>query len=205
MQKTDGDADLININTQTDAELLLRVSDYDTAAFEQLYDRYSSLLFSLIKKIVNDNDAAENILAEVFITVSEKINDFDFGTNHIYTWLVTLSRNKAFDFLKRKYSDAEVPEYNEEYERLNILPKLSNEIIPIELNAAVNIREEIGKAVNGLTDAQKYVLMLLYFEGLNETEIAQKLNIPVSTVKTKLKVAVETLLEKTRELITQNG
>ena len=82
-------------SNQTDAEIMLKVAGYDSKALEQLYDRYSPILYTLIKKIVDDNENAEEILSDVFVIVWRQIDQFDFKTNNVYTWLVTLTRNKA--------------------------------------------------------------------------------------------------------------
>jgi RNA polymerase sigma-70 factor (ECF subfamily) len=196
---------LANINSQTDAELLLKVADHDTVAFEQLYDRYSSPLYSLIKKIVIEKEVAEKILREVFIIVWKRIDDFAFETDNVYTWLVLLARNKALDVLKRRRGNTVLPEYDEEFERFNIIPNISKEIKTIRLDDALKVKNDLGEIISGLTDAQRYVLSLFYFDGLSESEVAEKLKIPVPTVKSKLQVAVEILLEKTNKLVPDNG
>ena len=119
---------MVNINSQTDSELLLEVANDNTAAFEQLYDRYSSLLYSLIKKIVTDKNVAEKILYDVFVIVWKRIDDFDYETDNVYTWIVLLARKKAIDVLKRRRSNTMLPKYDDEFERFNILPNLSKKI-----------------------------------------------------------------------------
>ncbi|HLG31890.1 MAG TPA: sigma-70 family RNA polymerase sigma factor [Ignavibacteriaceae bacterium] len=180
---------------------MLKVSGSDAEAFEQLYDRYSSVLFSLIIKIVGDKNAAEKILEDVFLILWKRIDSFDFRTATVYTWLVTLARNKAVDELKRKLGNYELPAYDDNYEKNNILPRLSLEIRTLELNYILRIREKILEAVSSLTDAQKYVLMFMYFGGINEAEIAGELNIPAPTVRVKLQAAMTNFLEKVEQVI----
>jgi RNA polymerase sigma-70 factor (ECF subfamily) len=168
-------------------------------AFEQLYARYSPLLYSLVKKIVSEKDTAEKILVEVFLIFWKRIEDFE--KQNVFTSLILLARNKALDYLKRQRKNSEMPEYDDDYERFNILPKLSSKIKPLRLQDAQKIKYEIGEMIKGLTDAQRYVLSLFFFEGLNEIEISLKLKIPLSTVKSKLQVATDILLEKTRDLV----
>ena len=85
----------------TDSELMLKVAGYDSKALEHLYDRYSPILYTLIKKIVDDKEVAEEVLSDVFVIIWKKIDQFDFKTNNVYTWLITIARNKAIDTLKR--------------------------------------------------------------------------------------------------------
>ena len=90
----------LNISS-TDIELMQRVSSNDSKALEVFYNRYSSLLYTLIKKIVSEEKTAEDILSEIFVIIWRKVDQFDFNTGNVYTWLVTLARNKAVDSLKR--------------------------------------------------------------------------------------------------------
>ena len=182
----------------TDAEIMLKIASYDSKALEQLYDRYSPILFTLIKKIVTDKETAEELLSDVFVIVWRQIDQFDFKTNNVYTWLVTLARNKAIDVLNRR-GEKILPEYDEYYEKEFILPKLSPEIDSLELSDVLNKRDKLEKALGSLTDAQKYVLELSYYGGLDQGEIAGKLNIPTMTVKSKLQVAFGNLMQKVSE------
>ena len=177
---------------------MLKVAGYDSKALELLYDRYAPILYSLIKKIVTDKESAEEILSDVFVIVWRQIDQFDFMTNNIYTWLVTLSRNKAIDFLNRRLGKS-LPEYTDDYEKEFILPKLSPEIHPIELEEVLNNTNRMEKALNSLTDAQRYVLELSYYGGMDQEEIAAKLKIPTVTVKSKLQVAIGNLMQKHSE------
>ena len=80
----------------TDIELLKRVANSDSKALEILYNRYSPLLYTTIKKIVSDEEIAQQVLADVFVIVWRKIRCFDFDSNNPYTWLVILTRNSKF-------------------------------------------------------------------------------------------------------------
>ncbi len=184
--------------TMTDAEIMLKVAGYDSKALEQLYDRYAPLLYALINKIVNDKETAEETLSDVFVIVWRHIDQFDYTTNNIYTWLVTLARNKAVDVLNRR-AGKNLPEYSDEFEKEFIVPKLSSEIQPMELEEVLSNKARMEKALNSLTDAQKYVLELSYYGGMDQGEIAAKLKIPAVTVKSKLQVAIGNLMQKHSE------
>lgn len=196
----------LNISS-TDIELMQRVSENDSKALEVLYNRYSSLLYTLIKKIVREEKTAEDILSEIFVIIWRKADLFDINNGNVYTWIVTLARNKAVDTLKRSrisinnppgpqttaVQDLEI--YNDAYENKYIIPHLSNLIDPLDLRTAFSIRDDVEMALNKLTDAQQYVIYLAYYEGLTQKEIAEKLNIPLSTVKSKIKIALSNLRE----------
>ncbi|MGA7837020.1 MAG: sigma-70 family RNA polymerase sigma factor [Ignavibacteriaceae bacterium] len=178
----------------SDIEIMKRVSSYDSKALEILYNRYSPLLYTLIKKTVKEKELAEEILTEVFVIVWRKIQLFDVYKGNVYTWLVTLARNKVVDTL-RMSRVSNLPEYNDEYEDEFIIPKLSKNIDPLDVKTALSIKDSFEVALNRLTDAQKYVLYLAFYEGFTQREIAEKLNIPYSTVKSKIKIASTNLKE----------
>ncbi len=185
--------------SSTDIELMQRVASYDSKALESLYNRYSSLLYTLVKKIVNDEQAAEEVLTDIFVIIWRKVNHFDFKTGNVYAWLITLARNKAVDTLKRSRGDEDIPEYTEEYENRFIVPGLSPVIDALDIKTALNIKDNIETALNKLTDAQQYVIYLAYYEGYTEPEIAAKLNIPLPTVKSKIKIALGNLKDNLLE------
>lgn len=178
----------------TDRDAIERVVNKDSKALEALYDKYSPILFTLIKKILGDKSKAENVLADIFVIIWQKSDHYNLTSNNLYTWLVLLTRNKSIDLLKRERGEI-TEEYTDEYENQYIIPTISTEITPIEIDEAFNKRDIIYSTINNLTEAQQYVLSLAYHQGLNETQIADKLNIPLPTVKTKLRVVLNSIKE----------
>ncbi len=172
-----------------------RVAAYDSKALEILYNRYSPLLYTLIKKIAVNKELAEDILTEVFEIIWKRIELFDIYSGNVYTWLVMLARNKAVDTIRRNNKELKMPEYNNDYEENYIVPKLSKEIDTMDLETTLKIKDSFASALNKLTDAQQYVIYLAYYEGLTQKEIAEKLNIPYPTVKSKIKIASANLRE----------
>ena len=183
----------------TDAEIMLKIAGYDSKALELLYDRYAPILYTLIKKVVTDKETAEEILSDIFVIIWRRIEEFDFRTGNVYTWLITMARNKAIDVLNRR-SGKSVNEYTEEYEKEEIIPKISPEAKGIELEEVMRRKGSVEKAIGSLTDAQRYVLELSYYGGMDEEEISNKLKIPSVTVKSKLQVATGNLMDKIREV-----
>jgi RNA polymerase sigma-70 factor, ECF subfamily len=180
----------------SDLELMQEIARFESRAFEELYDRYSSLIYTIIKKIAPDDASAEQILVEVFVIIWRKVNKFDFKTGNVFTWLVSLTRNKAVDSLRRsRFSDAAAKPYDDEYEDFFILPTFLSDIDSLDFNTAFTIKPKIEKALSKLTDTQKYVLHLAYYEGFTVDEIADKLNVPVETVRSKVLTALQNLKE----------
>ena len=178
----------------TDIELIQRITNRDSKALENLYDRYSPVLYTLVKRIVVDKEKSEEILADIFVIIWQKSFMFDINSGNLYSWLINLTRNKALDFIRREKLLV-VDEYNDEYENSTILPAISTLIPSNDLDKTFNSREKIFSAFHNLTEAQQYVLSLAYYDGLTESEIAAKLNIPLLTVKSKIRVALNSVKE----------
>ena len=178
----------------TDIELIQRISNRDSKALEALYDRYSPVLYTLVKKIVNDKSKAEEVIAEIFVILWQKSSKIVVNSDNLYSWLINFTRNKALDFIRRE-SALIADEYNDEYQDKFIFPNLSAFVPPNDLEQTFNRRDKIYSAFHNLTEAQQYVLSLAYYEGLSESDIASKLNIPLLTVKSKIRVALNSVKE----------
>jgi len=173
-------------SSASDIEIMQRVAKYDSKALEILYDRYSQILYTLIKKIVEEEKAAEDILTDLFVKIWEIAGQIDFHSNNVYAWLINFARNKAIAQVRYKRNPIETSEMIFE----NSIPKLSPKIKPMNLYDVFSMKDNIVSALNKLTEAQQYVIHLAYYEGLSEKEISKKLNIPLPTVKSKIKVAL---------------
>jgi RNA polymerase sigma-70 factor (ECF subfamily) len=177
-----------------DIELIQRITNRDSKALENLYNKYSPLLYTLVKRLVVEKDTAEEILADIFVIIWQKSSMFDINSGNLYSWLIYLSRNKALDFIRREKLLI-TDEYNDEYENTVVMPNISTIIPSNDLDKIFSSREKIYSAVHSLTEAQQYVLSLAYYDGLSESEIAAKLNIPLLTVKSKIRVALNSVKE----------
>jgi RNA polymerase sigma-70 factor, ECF subfamily len=178
----------------SDLELMQEISRFESRALEELYDRYSPLLYTVIKKISPNQSTAERILTEVFVIIWRKIAKFDMNSGNVYTWLVTLARNKAVDSLRReRVAGQTVQLYDDEYEDYFIIPTFEKTMDSLDFKTAFAIKPKIEKALSKLTDTQKYVLHLAYYEGYTVDEISDKLNVPIETVRSKVMNALHSL------------
>lgn len=178
----------------SDLELMHEIARFESRALEELYDRYSSLLYTVIKKISPDQVTAEQILVEVFVIIWRKSNSFNFRSGSVFSWLVTLARNKAVDSLRReRAANNTVQFYDDDYENYFILPTFPEEMDSLDFNTAVSLKPKVERALTKLTDTQKYVLHLAYYEGYTIDEIADKLNVPIDTVRSKVMTALHSL------------
>ncbi|HET7114554.1 MAG TPA: sigma-70 family RNA polymerase sigma factor [Pyrinomonadaceae bacterium] len=179
-----------------DVELLKAVAAKDDAALGQLYDRYRLILFGVLIRILNNREEAQDVLQEVFLQVWRRAADFDENRGRPFTWLVTLARSRGIDRLRSLASR----------ERVATMAGAGAEAVEDVSDAATDaIRSEqrgvVNSALSQLPEEQKRPLMLAYFDGLTQSEIATQLGAPLGTVKTRMRSG----MMKLRELLSTKG
>ena len=164
----------------TEAELLAGLQSHDEQAFSYLYDRYSKALFSIILQIIPQQEIAEDVLQEVFLKIWQNIRSYDETKGRLYTWMLNIARNQAIDRTRSK-----------EFNNRNKTTELS-EIVYTErqtVNAGI---DDVGlkKTIGNLPDENRKLLELAYFQGYTQEEISKILNIPLGTVKTRIRATI---------------
>lgn len=138
---------------------------------------------------------AEEALVDIFVLIWRRAPAYNYNNENVYAWIISIARNKAIDIVRRTSENEVIQEYNEDYEKNYIMPALSSSLTPMDSKTAGELKANISAAFNNLTDAQRYVIELAYFDGLTESEIADRLNIPLPTVQSKIKIALTNLNE----------
>lgn len=176
--------------TTADVETLRAIAGGDEQALAALYDRYRLILFGLIVRILHSQPEAEDVLQEVFLQVWRRASDFDEKRGRPFTWLVTLARSRAIDRLRSTSARERTAD-----EAARATPDSISDA------AADAVKSEQGEIVRSalaeLPEEQRRTLLLAYFEGLTQTEIAERTGIPLGTVKTRMRSG----LIKLRELL----
>jgi RNA polymerase sigma-70 factor (ECF subfamily) len=182
----------------TDVEVLRAIAGGDEQSLSTLYTRYKLILFSLILRIVHSQPEAEDVLQEVFLQVWRKASDFDEARGRPFTWLVTLARSRAIDRLRALDS------------RDRTATEAARDV-PDSISDAADdaLKSEQGEIVRGalaeLPEEQRRILVLAYFEGLTQSEIAERLTTPLGTVKTRMRSGMirlrELLGERVKDLL----
>ncbi len=183
----------------TDAQLLEAITEGDEQALAALYDRYGSILFGLLLRILHDRAEAEDVLQEIFLRVWQRASDFDEQRGRVFTWLVTIARSRAIDRLRSLNSRERVAE---EASRESV-PSMTTNALADTL--ASEQREIVALALAEIPEEQRRTLLLAYFEGLTQSEIALRTGEPLGTVKTRtraglarLRVILRKVLESSR-------
>lgn len=177
-----------------DVELLKAIAARDEAALAELYDRYRVILFGLLLRILNNREEAEDVLQEVFLQVWRRAADFDENRGRPFTWLVTLARSRGIDRLRTLASRERA-----------VVAGARDEFAAVSDAASDAFRSEqrglVTNALDQLPDEQKLPLLLAYFDGLTQSEIASRLGAPLGTVKTRMRTG----MMKLRELLASKG
>jgi len=168
----------------SDAALIQKIVQRDESALAALYDRYASLLSSLLNRILRDTQASEEILQDVFYQLWRNAAQFDPARGSLPGWLAVIARNRAISRLRRHN-----PSEGEELLETTV-------IVPANLENALAQQQLLGRvkgALENLSSEQRAAIELAYFEGLTHSEIASKTGDPLGTVKTRIRSAVESL------------
>jgi RNA polymerase sigma-70 factor, ECF subfamily len=172
------------IDVDAEIELLRRIGRGDRESFAQLYDRFSSAVFSAAYRIVNNQQAAEDVLQEVFLQVWEKAALYDPARGKPLTWAITLTRNKAIDRLRATQRRGRLQE------SLERDAGVSEQFDGRSSFDAVDLLEKgklVAEAMRKLPPEQREALDLAFFSGLTQSEIAEHLKEPLGTIKARIR------------------
>ena len=176
-----------------------RLKAGDEHALGELFDLVAPWILGLALRILHDEDEAEEVVGDVFVQVWRHIDQHDAGRGPLVPWILSIARNRSLDALRRRrrwWRKSAHLEQAQDVEGGHSAPAGSHE-------AAVPgwpVHREVHAALAALSEEQRRVVMLSYFEGLSHREIAQRLHLPLGTVKTRLRMAHENLTEGLRHL-----
>jgi RNA polymerase sigma-70 factor (ECF subfamily) len=170
-----------------DEELMPLVGRKDPEAFEVLYDRHGGAAYSLAYRIVGDRAAAEEVTQEAFISVWRSGARFDATRGSVRSWLLSVVRNRAIDFLRSRAGKAPKLTFDDDavLEARPAAERTEDEALQRETAA------EIQGALGKLPGEQSKVIELAYFGGFSHSEIARILNLPMGTVKGRMRLGLE--------------
>jgi RNA polymerase sigma-70 factor (ECF subfamily) len=171
------------ITIQATEEVLVHGLQQKSAqALSVLYERYSAALFGVISRIINDDHLAEDVLQESFVKIWHNAESYDSTKGRLFTWMLNICRNAAIDKMRSKGFKSKKKTTGEEAIDLMANANVYQDIKP----ETIGIKE----IVNSLKPEWKQVLDLVYFGGYTHQEVSDELNLPLGTVKTRIRNAI---------------
>jgi len=178
-----------------DRELIERLQRRDAQALAELYDRYGRLVYSLILRVVRDTGVAEDLVQETFLRVWNRVQGFDAEKGSIAPWLLAVARNRAIDYLRSSTGRERNAVEFEETDHPALYTDMERDIL------ASDASRRVKAALEKLNEKQRQVIELAYFEGLSQTEMAERMGQPLGTVKTWVRTALKNLRDELGEAV----
>lgn len=164
--------------------LLRRVAQGDRHSFEELYDSFSGILFSTAYRVLNNQEAAEDVLQDVFIQIWEKAPLYDPALGKPITWAVTLTRNKAIDRLRATQRRSRL---QDSAQRESETAEQFDDRSSFDAVASGETSKLVRDAVLKLPRDQREAIELAFFSSLTQAEIAERLGVPLGTIKARIR------------------
>ncbi|MBT8324965.1 MAG: sigma-70 family RNA polymerase sigma factor [Winogradskyella sp.] len=170
------------MNTTTEEKIIQLLKKGDSYALNLLYEYYSDSLYGVILKVTKNEEIAEDALQETFIKVWKNANRYDPDKAKLFTWLFRIARNTAIDKLRS---------FNNRFKKEVQIDKSNVYILPTaDFNQEVlDLKDHVGR----LDQRYQQVLRALYFEGMTQQEASDELDIPLGTIKSRLKIGLREL------------
>jgi RNA polymerase sigma-70 factor (ECF subfamily) len=186
----------LELSGHYDEELARRLQKKEERAMADLYDRYGRLAWSVIVAIVRDTSLAEDLVQETFLRVWNRIQFFEPGRGALGPWLLAIARNRAIDHIRSVGS---------RLDRASVeLDIASHPSLFVDMERELVNKDHgriIGEALKKLNANQQRVIELAYYEGLSQTEMAERMGQPLGTVKTWVRTALTTLRAQLSEAV----
>ena len=148
----------------------------------RLYDRYSSIVYSVALRVLGDTGRAEDVLQEVFMQLWRNPGVFDSSRGNLGAWLAVIARNRAIDVIRKRQPETDIADVI-----VSVEPDMAGDA------ERARAMEKVRGALGDMPAAQRSALEMAYFEGLTHTEIAAKTGEPLGTIKTRIRAGLLTL------------
>jgi RNA polymerase sigma-70 factor, ECF subfamily len=182
----------------TDLELMAGIQGADPDALSHLYDRYNGIIKALILRIIHNDAEADDLLQEVFMEIWNQAKNFSAAKGKPLGWMVTLTRRRAIDALRKKQAYARAEEGLRTQTEQQPDAWVRN-VTQEEIESG-DTRSLMAKVIRSLPEAQQQVIELAFFQGMSQREIAANTNIPLGTVKTRLELGLKKIYDGLKEL-----
>jgi RNA polymerase sigma-70 factor (ECF subfamily) len=188
-----------------DGELVARAARGDEGAIGQLYDRYGTVLYAVAYRIVGQRADAEEVVLEAFAQAWREAPRFEAGRGSVAGWLTMIARSRALDLVRARSRRDRITA-SAAAERPNTSPAMSDfRPDPAKALDLDERRRQVAQALQTLSPPQREAIELAYFEGLSQSEIAERLQEPLGTVKTRVRLGMQKLRECLRPFYFERG
>lgn len=154
----------------------------DENAFSTLYDNYSPTLYGVICRIVGSEEIGQDVLQDAFVKIWKNIQNYDRQKGTIFTWMLNVARNTAIDYLRSKHHKGSIQSEEENVRILN------NESVEQNFDH-IGLRETVKK----MKPEHQAIVDLLYYKGYTQEEASKQLDLPLGTLKTRSRAAIQQL------------
>lgn len=177
-----------------DGQLVELVAQQDTGALEALYDRYGRAAYSLARRILTEETLAQDVVQEVFLSLWRDARRFDAGRGTVATYLLSMTHHRAVDVVRREEN---LRRWRTSDEGLELAPDPKARVEE-EVEASER-RTEVRAALKDLPEPQRQALLLAYFGGYTQREVAALVGVPLGTVKTRMAAGMRKMKEALSE------
>lgn len=170
--------------------IIARMAEGDAMALGEIYDREASTVYQAVMRIVRCPDDAENVVEETFYRAWQRAGSFDVSRGSVCAWLLNMARSRALDLLRRRSSGR-----NKEMRMFNDARHSARAPSAVEQAEASDHADYVRTALDRIPAREREAIVLAFFGGLSQSEIAVHLGIPLGTVKTRIRRGMERLRE----------
>ena len=179
------------LSSENDAQLVERLKRHEPQAMADMYDRYGRVTYSLILRIVRNTGAAEDLVQETFLRVWNRVHVFDAKRGALGAWILAVARNRAIDYVRSV--EGRMTQSASEFDEL----ENPGAFVDFERNLLnIDRARVVRDAVNKLNPNQREVIEMAYYEGLSQSEMAERMKQPLGTVKTWARSALKLLRDQ---------
>ncbi len=172
-------------------EILSRIANGDEAALGSLYDRFGGALYSFAYQVTGNDRDAEEIIQDVFVAVWKGAAGYDSSRSSPFTWMMTITRNKAYDRIRLKKRHP--PSFNPLQSIATDPDTADCAVDPAESTALHERASRVRAGVAALPEEQRDTIFLAFFEGMTHREISEKIAQPLGTVKSRIRLGLASL------------
>lgn len=166
-------------------QLIAGLRAKDRKTIDYLYDKYSKALFAVICRIITDTDIAEEVFHDAFIKITRRIDSYDETKGRLYTWMANVCRNSAIDKTRSK-----------EFSKDSKTNAIDDYVYGLESESGTAQHVDgigVKELLVSLNEEQRFVVECIYFKGYTHSEISEEYNIPLGTVKSRIRAAINVL------------